>query len=87
MNSRGAGWLFGDKVTADFNHINGFELICRAHQLAHEGYLYWFNEKSLVTVWSAPNYCYRMGNKASILNINEKLERNFTIFTEVPESN
>jgi hypothetical protein len=51
-----------------------------------EGYKYWFKDANLVTVWSAPNYCYRCGNKASILNLNEKLERTFHIFNDVPES-
>jgi diadenosine tetraphosphatase ApaH/serine/threonine PP2A family protein phosphatase len=68
VNSRGAGWLFGDKVVNDFNHINGIELIARAHQLVQDGYIYWFGEK-LVTIWSAPNYCYRMNNKASLMKV------------------
>ena len=36
------GWLFGSKVTSEFNHINGIELIARAHQLVQEGYIHWF---------------------------------------------
>jgi len=86
MSPRGAGWLFGGKVTREFNHLNDLELVARAHQLVQEGYKYWFAEKSLVTVWSAPNYCYRCGNVASILTINEDLEREFKIFNAVPES-
>ena len=30
-NSRGAGWLFGSKVTKDFCRINDFDIVVRAH--------------------------------------------------------
>jgi diadenosine tetraphosphatase ApaH/serine/threonine PP2A family protein phosphatase len=86
INQRGAGWVFGSKVTLEFNHINGLELVCRSHQLVQEGYKYMFPEQSLVTVWSAPNYYYRCGNIASILSLDENLNRDFKIFKESPES-
>ena len=86
MSGRGAGWLFGSKVTEEFNHINGLQLVARAHQLVNEGYQYWFPNNILVTIWSAPNYCYRCGNIAAILQLDEKLERKFVTFKDVPES-
>lgn len=85
MNTRGAGWLFGHEVVNDFNHLNSLDLIARAHQLVQEGYQYWFDEK-LVTIWSAPNYIYRMGNKASLMKVSEKGDREFMIFDTVPQS-
>ena len=58
VSPRGAGYLFGGKVTMEFCHLNNLQLIARAHQLVQEGYKYHFQERNLVTVWSAPNYWY-----------------------------
>lgn len=40
ISPRGAGWLFGSKVTEEFMEKNQLELICRAHQLVNEGIHY-----------------------------------------------
>lgn len=85
VSPRGAGYLFGADVVTTFNDTNSLELICRSHQLVMEGYKWHFNE-TLLTVWSAPNYCYRCGNKASVLEINENLQWDFTVFETAPQS-
>ena len=87
LNTRGAGWLFGSRATSEFNHNNGIDLVARAHQLVMDGYQFWFKNQDLVTVWSAPNYCYRCGNVASILQVDDTLERSFEIFSEVENQN
>ena len=79
ISPRGTGYLFGGDVVDTFNYLNNVELIARAHQLVMEGYKIMFGEK-LATIWSAPNYCYRCGNMASILKLNENLEKNIITF-------
>jgi hypothetical protein len=37
-------------------------------------------------VWSAPNYCHRYENLASILELDEQLNEYFNIFEEAPEN-
>lgn len=83
VSPRGAGYLFGGDIVEKFNRENKIDLICRAHQLVMEGYKSMFND-TLVTVWSAPNYCYRCGNVAAILELDENLETNFKKFEAAP---
>eukprot|EP01063_Lacrimia_lanifica_P033166 TRINITY_DN5830_c0_g2_i1.p1 TRINITY_DN5830_c0_g2~~TRINITY_DN5830_c0_g2_i1.p1 ORF type:complete len:322 (+),score=96.70 TRINITY_DN5830_c0_g2_i1:407-1372(+) len=89
---RGAGFTFGKDIVDRFLHVNNLGSIVRAHQLCSDGYQILFNGKC-ATVWSAPNYCYRCKNKASLLEVGEDMMRNngrlhprfFNVFTEAPE--
>ncbi|BAO38477.1 phosphoprotein phosphatase PP4 catalytic subunit [Kluyveromyces marxianus] len=82
LSPRGAGFLFGHNEVNKFLHTNNVELIARAHQLVMEGYKEMF-DGGLVTVWSAPNYCYRCGNVAAVLRIDDNIEKEYTIFEAV----
>ncbi|XP_016955956.1 serine/threonine-protein phosphatase 4 catalytic subunit-like [Drosophila biarmipes] len=86
VSPRGAGYLFGSDVVEIFNRANGLDIICRAHQLVMEGYK-WHFDKSVLTVWSAPNYCYRCGNVAAVVELDEFLSRQFIIFDAVSKEN
>lgn len=83
ISPRGAGYTFGADISAQFNHINNLKLIARAHQLVMEGYN-WSHEKNVVTIFSAPNYCYRCGNMAAIMELDENMKFTFLQFEPAP---
>lgn len=85
MSQRGAGWLFGTMPVRDFCHNNKLKLIARAHQLAQEGYNWFGPDHLLVTVWGAPNYMYRHGNRAAIMRVSDSLDVEFEQFDAVPD--
>mmetsp|Transcript_40698 Transcript_40698/g.49364 ORF Transcript_40698/g.49364 Transcript_40698/m.49364 type:complete len:324 (+) Transcript_40698:227-1198(+) len=74
ISPRGAGYTFGQDISEQFNHANHLSIISRAHQLVMEGYN-WSQEKNVVTIFSAPNYCYRCGNQAAIMEVDENVGR------------
>ncbi|PPQ98755.1 phosphatase sit4 [Panaeolus cyanescens] len=85
ISPRGAGYTFGQDISEAFNHNNGLTLVARAHQLVMEGYS-WGQDRNVVTIFSAPNYCYRCGNQAAIMEIDEKLSYSFLQFDPAPRA-
>lgn len=82
---RGKGKTFGFDVSESFNYTNSLSLIARAHQLVMEGYN-WCHKHNVVTVFSAPNYCYRCGNTAAVMMLDENLRFNFVQFEPAPRT-
>ncbi|KAK3938786.1 hypothetical protein QBC46DRAFT_365238 [Diplogelasinospora grovesii] len=85
ISPRGAGYTFGQDISEAFNHNNGLTLIARAHQLVMDGYN-WSQDRNVVTIFSAPNYCYRCGNQAAIMEIDEHLKYTFLQFDPCPRA-
>lgn len=82
---RSAGFLFGADITKQFLHTNNLSLIARAHQLVMRGFQKLHDEK-VVTIFSAPNYCYRCTNLASIMEVEDDLSLTHTQFHQTSES-
>lgn len=86
QSPRGAGFIFGQDIVDKFIYENKIDMIVRAHQLIMDGYKVIFKEK-LVTIWSAPNYCYRCGNIAAIMEFDDHLNKQFHTFKEATDDN
>eukprot|EP00758_Cryptobia_borreli_P015190 Tbor_TRINITY_DN5999_c1_g7::TRINITY_DN5999_c1_g7_i1::g.19076::m.19076/K04382/PPP2C; serine/threonine-protein phosphatase 2A catalytic subunit len=83
LSSRGAGFTFGQDVSENFCQNNSLKCIARAHQLVMEGYT-WAHQDHVVTIFSAPNYCYRCGNLAGMLELDEHMHKCFFTFDPAP---
>jgi serine/threonine-protein phosphatase PP1 catalytic subunit len=78
-NERGTSVCFGQQQVEEFLTKFSFDLVCRAHQAVMDGFEFPFRpEQSLITLFSAPNYCYEFDNKGAILHVDERLYCSFT---------
>jgi serine/threonine-protein phosphatase 2A catalytic subunit len=82
-SQRGAGFTFGRDISTEFNRTNNLKMIARAHQLVNEGYNP-CHEGNVVTIFSAPNYCYRCGNLAGLLELDENMNSVYLQFESAP---
>ena len=85
ISPRGAGYVFGYDVARRFLWLNALDHIVRAHQLCMSGYQLLFKDECMSTVWSAPNYCYRFGNAASVLEVDQNMHRTYNLFDQNPD--
>jgi diadenosine tetraphosphatase ApaH/serine/threonine PP2A family protein phosphatase len=94
-NSRGSGYAFGPTQAKEFLALNKIRFVARSHQIAMEGYKWFFPGKRpngpeagmVLIVWSAPNYCYNQKNQASILKYGFEYsqENRFCVFGPNPQ--
>ncbi|KAJ4486100.1 Metallo-dependent phosphatase-like protein [Lentinula aciculospora] len=71
-NERGVSYCFGKGSINEFLVRYDMDLICRAHMVVEDGYEFW-NDRTLVTVFSAPNYCGEFDNYGACMSVSEDL--------------
>lgn len=64
-NERGVSYVFSPRIVDQFLERFNLDLIVRAHQVVEDGYEFYAN-RSLVTIFSAPNYCGEFDNAAAV---------------------
>ncbi len=77
-NERGVSYCFNKLAINKFLARFGFDLVCRAHMVVEDGYEF-FNDRSLVTVFSAPNYCGEFDNWGAVMSVSEELLCSFEL--------
>lgn len=84
-NERGVSYCFGKKVIMEFLQKQDFDLVCRAHMVVEDGYEF-FNDRILVTVFSAPNYCGEFDNWGAVMSVSAELLCSFELLKPLDSS-
>ena len=69
----------------EFLYENKLNFVSRAHQLIMKGYN-WCHNKKILSIFSAPNYCYRCGNDAAIMEVEDDNRIEFITYPAAPKS-
>lgn len=77
-NERGVSYVFSRTAINKFLQKFGFDLVCRAHMVVEDGYEF-FNDRTLVTVFSAPNYCGEFDNWGAVMSVSDELLCSFEL--------
>lgn len=78
MNERGVSYTFGPDIIHKFLDKHDLDLIARAHQVVEDGYEF-IGDRSLVTIFSAPNYCGEFDNAGGMMLVDADFVCSFRI--------
>ncbi|KAK9760675.1 serine/threonine protein phosphatase Pzh1 [Basidiobolus ranarum] len=81
-SERGVSYCFGKAIVDEFLVTHDLDLVCRAHMVVEDGYEF-FNGRTLVTVFSAPNYCGEFDNYGAVMNVNDDLLCSFELLKPI----
>ncbi|KAL8645877.1 MAG: hypothetical protein Q9226_007098 [Calogaya cf. arnoldii] len=84
-NERGVSYCFGKNVIMGFLQKHDFDLVCRAHMVVEDGYEF-FQDRILVTVFSAPNYCGEFDNWGAVMAVSDQLLCSFELLKPLDSS-
>ncbi|KAJ5110395.1 Serine/threonine-protein phosphatase PP-Z [Penicillium argentinense] len=83
---RGVSWCFGKAPVLNFLKRHNLDLVCRSHMVVEGGYEF-FGNRSLVTIFSAPNYCGEFDNCGATMSVSEELLCNFQLLKPIDSKN
>ena len=81
-NDRGVSYTFGADIVSKFLQKHDYDLIVRAHQVVEDGYEF-FGDRTLVTVFSAPNYCGEFDNCGAMMSVDAELMCSFQVLKPI----